>query len=358
MKPALPKGPKIVGHSGGEGAVGSAGRLKNLPRFMSRLRIWALGACMSVMSSMALASGFTLDIPNVTFSNWSDDGAVQEVVDDCAYSWSGNSRKKYEFSITDANSSDFYIYYQGVTSNTGNKRIPVSFSSTWRNADSNNASNRNWRVWRVHTPNQSPASNYKGTRPGRDCRNEPTNLELAVDIAQADLESAYGGAYSSTFSVSGVNQNGLTLSDTFTVSINVEADDYVRVSGMDDLAFTSNFVNAVQADETFCIYSTLTNYDINISAPNSTNGQFALLDSSGSGALLPVSVQFADNTTGTGLENVTPAAPTVDGQGNNSSDSCGGVNNAMLRYSVTADAVSGSATGTYSTTFTLVVSPP
>ena len=126
---------------------------------------------------------------------------------------------------------------------------------------------------------------------------------------------------------------------------------------MDDVAFTSDFVNAVQADETFCIYSTLTDYDINISSANTTNGQFALLDSSG-GGLLPISVQFADNTTGTGLETVTPAAPTVDGQGNNASDSCGGVNNAMLRYSVTADAVMGSETGTYATTFTLVVSPP
>ena len=358
MKPALPKGPKLVGHSGGEQAVVPTDRPKNLPVFCSRQCIWAVAACMSVMSSMALASGFTLDIPNVTFSNWSDDGAVQEVVDDCVYSWSGNSKKKYEFSIADANSSDFYIYYQGVTSNTGNKRIPVSFSSRWRNADSNNSSKRVWKGWEAHTPNQIPDDDYKGTRPGRDCRNEPTNLELAVDIAQADLENAYGGDYSSTFSVSAENQQGLTLSDTFTVSINVEADDYVRVSGMDDVAFTSNFVNAVQADETFCIYSTVTNYDINISAPNSSNGQFALLDSSGSGALLPISVQFADNTTGTGLENVTPAAPTVDGQGNNSSDSCGGVNNAMLRYSVTAEAVSGSATGTYSTTFTLVVSPP
>ena len=142
------------------------------------------------------------------------------------------------------------------------------------------------------------------------------------------------------------------------MSINVKSDDYVRVSGMDDVAFASNFVNAVQADKTFCIYSTLTNYDINISSPNSANGQFALLDSSGSGALLPISVQFADNTTGTGLENVTPAAPTVDGQGNCTSNSCGGVNKAMLRYSVTSDTVMGSATGTYSTTFTLVVSPP
>ena len=312
---------------------------------------------MSVMSSMALASGFTLDIPNVTFANWSDDGAVQAVVDDCVYSWSGNKSKKYEFSIADANSSDFYIYYQGVTSNTGNQRIPVSFSSRWRNADSNNASKRAWKGWEAHTPNQIPDDDYKGTRPGRDCRNEPTNLELAVDIAEADLENAYGGAYSSTFSVSAENQQGLTLSDTFTVSINVEADDYVRVSGMDDVAFTSNFANAVQADETFCIHSTLTNYDINISSANTTNGQFALLDSS-AGGLLPISVQFADNTTGSGLENVTPAAPTVDGQGNNASDSCGGVNNAMLRFNVSADAVMGSATGTYGTTFTLVVSPP
>lgn len=358
MKPALPKGPKIAGHSGGGRAIDPSDRPKNLPVFRSRLRSWALGSCMSVMSSMALASGFTLDIANVSFASWSDDGAVQAAVDDCAYSWTGNSRRKYEFSIADANSSDFYIYYQGVTSNTGNQRIPVSFSSRWRNADSSNANKRAWKVWRVHAPNQSPANNYRGTRSGRDCRNEPTNLELVVDIAQADLEGAYGGAYSSTFSVSGVNQDGLTHSDTFTVSINVEADDYVRVSGMDDVAFTSNFVNAVQADETFCIYSTLTNYDINISSPNTTNGQFALLDSSGTGALLPISVQFADNTTGTGLENVTPAAPTVDGQGNSTSDSCGGVNNAMLRYSVTADTVMGSATGTYSTTFTLVVSPP
>ena len=363
MKPALPTALKIVGRSGDKDAFGSADCLKDLPWFRSRLRIWALGACMSAMSSMALASGFTLDIPNVSFASWSDDGAVQEVVDDCAYSWrtksNGNLQKRtYEFSIADANSSDFYIYYQGVTSNTGNQRIPVSFSSRWRNADSNNAGNRAWKVWRVHTPNAAPATNYRGTRPGRDCRNEPTNLELEVNIGETDLENAYGGAYSSTFTVSGVNQNGLTLADTFTVSINVESDDYVRVSGMDDVAFTSNFVNAVQADETFCIYSTLTNYDINISSPNTTNGQFALLDSSGTGALLPISVQFADNTTGTGLENVTPAAPTVDGQGNSTSDSCGGVNNAMLRYSVTADTVMGSATGTYSTTFTLVVSPP
>jgi len=56
MKPALPAALKIVGHSGDEEAFGSADRLKDLPWFRSRLRIWALGACMSAMSSMSLAS--------------------------------------------------------------------------------------------------------------------------------------------------------------------------------------------------------------------------------------------------------------------------------------------------------------
>jgi hypothetical protein len=357
MKPALPKGPKIAGHSGGERTVVPTDHPKSLLVVRSRQRKWAVGACISVISFMALASsGFNFDLPNFTFTDWSDDGDVQEVVDTCVDSWHNNKKKKYGFSIADANSSGFYIYYQGVTSNTGNKRIPVSFSSRWRKADESNSSKRAWKSWGDRPPNESIDEKYaRGVASG--CTYEPSNLELAVDIEEDDLESAYGGAYSSTFTVSAENQKGLTASDTFTVSLTVVADDYVRVSGMDDVAFTSDFVNAVQADETFCIYSTLTDYDINISSANTTNGQFALLDSSG-GGLLPISVQFADNTTGTGLETVTPAAPTVDGQGNNASDSCGGVNNAMLRYSVTADAVMGSETGTYATTFTLVVSPP
>lgn len=325
-----------------------------------RSRQWVWGAAVSVFCCVALASGgnsfFGIDIPNINFPTWEDDGTVEVITGTCVHSADKGKSKKYGFSVAASSGSDFYIYYDGITSNTGNKRIPISISRRWRDADNKKSSKRNWSGWTAIQPSGSINTHYAKGSAG-NCKYESTNLAVAATIDGSVLANSYGGDYSGSFTVSATNEKNLTDSDVFDVSMTVVSADFVRITGMEAKAFVSDFHSTLVADDSFCVHSTLTDYDITVASDDMVGGNFALRRA-GMNDLVPISIQFADNVTGTGLVVVTPAAPTFSGQGDSSSDTCSGGVNAMLRFTLQGDDIAGSLTGNYGTTFTITVTPP
>ena len=318
----------------------------------SRQSVWLVGVIISIISCLALSSGasyFSINIPDISFSNWEDDGSIEKVVSTCVDSVDKGKAKKYGFSIAEA-----FLYLGGDTNEAGNKRIPISFEHRSRDADNKKASKRSWKSWSNVSSGSFNDGHDKGSKAG--CIYESSNLEIKAQIDGTDLQSTYGGDYSHSFSVTGTNEKGLTDTDTFAVSLSVIANNYVKITGMDAVSLTTNLLAVQQADEGFCVYSTAGGYTINIASTYTTDEQFALNGTSGEG-LVPVSVQFADNTTGSGMVTVTPSSGPQTGSGNSVSETCSASNNAMLRFVISSDAIASALTGNYITQLTLTVSP-
>ena len=284
-------------------------------------------------------------VPNVNFGSWNDAGTLVNTITGCIESYKNSSKKNYKLTLTgDGSGSAFYLYLNGDTSQTGTNRIQVDISVrdlfTKPNYDS--------------LINGSETSARKGRLSG--CPGG-VNGDLNFVILESELAAATGGDFSGSFELSGRGGQNFNKNDstTFQLSITVVAPQ-VKISGLQDMVFATDPTSAagMTADETFCVYSGASDYNITISSSDYENGSFAL--ASNSGEKVGIDLLYADNASGTGMQAVQPSVA-LTGSGDSSSNICNGSDNATLRVSVGEQTIREASSGNYAATITLLVEP-
>lgn len=254
---------------------------------------------------------------------------------------------QYTFKVTDlAAPSGYYLYLDGVDTNTGNARIQVQFE----HADT-------LQPVGFETLSDDTYDTHYHLGQFKNCRNGD-NSELKMTIPAAQLQQAKAGRYSGSFEMTarGGSSGTALSSNSFSVTINVAS--AVEISGLAPLALGDWSGNADLTGLTsFCVYSNnaTAGYSITISSPNQdAAGNFFLVNPSAT-VTVPYSLMFAANAAGAGASMVGSTA--LSGTGNNDLPGCGGVNNASLTATVLSANLTGVTPDTYSDTLTLVVVP-
>jgi len=284
-------------------------------------------------------------IPNIDFGSWSNAGTLSTTTAGCIESWDKRKKKDYRLKLEGAsNDRNFYLYRNGDENQSGNNRVQIDISSR------DIKSSPNYTLFE----NEEETSKRKGQP--KNCP-DGDNGELKFVILQSELDTAAAGNYSASFTLSGEGGKKYSEDDdeNFQVFLTV-ANPQVKISGLDDINLATDPLStgSIEVDEDFCVYAASTDYRLTITSTAYTGGNFALESSQGDE--LPINLLFADNTTGNSLQNV-QATSTLTGTGDNSSNSCGGTDNAMLRISISEPTLREASTGNYSASLTLLVEP-
>jgi len=253
----------------------------------------------------------------------------------------------YQFKVTTlAAPSGYYLYLDGIDTNTGNARIAVQFE---------------------HQDTKEPASFetlvddtydshvHKGQF--RNCRNGD-NSELRMTLSAAELQKAQSGSYSADFRVGAIGGSSGTAVNTSDFNARISVGTASQVSSLDNITFglwsgTGDLTNS----DTFCVYSNTVGatYNITITSPNQDASSNFFLANAGATATIPYQLQFKDDLVAGGETTVTGA--TLSGVGNNQAPDCGGVDNARLTVTLLATDLSAATTDTYTDTITILVVP-
>ncbi|MEP0202835.1 MAG: hypothetical protein ABJ084_14050 [Halioglobus sp.] len=314
-----------------------------LPRYLYSLALLAM-----IFSATPTWSSDDFNIwavPNINFGTWNDAGTLSTTTVGCIESWDKRKTKDYRLTLSSASSnSNFYLYRNGDTSQTGNNRIQVDISS------------RDIKSSPTYTLFLNDEATYKRKGQKQNCP-DGDNGELKLTILQGELTSAIAGNYSASFTLSGMGGKGYRRSDSqnFQVFLSVE-NPQVQISGLDDINLTTDplATGGIEVDENFCVYAASTDYRLTITSTQYSAGNFSLVSSQGDE--LPINLQFADNITGASMQNV-QVASSMNGTGDNASSSCGGEDNATLRISVSESGLREASTGNYGASLTLLVEP-
>ena len=168
--------------------------------------------------------------------------------------------------------------------------------------------------------------------------------QLGQGLALATLMAAAG-------TVSGADQGELGATSKGSLDVSAVIADRVQISGLNDITLGSFDGTAeLSSSDDFCIYRNGTgSYSVEIESANAAeNGAFRM-SSEGLPELLLYTVEFAGNPVSSGDE--------VEGTGDPSSPTCGGVPNTTLGVRVALTDLAAATTGTYSDTITMVVKP-
>lgn len=297
------------------------------------------------------------NIPNTSFGVWIQAGSVSARARSCISSASDDSPRPrgwfawqmpYQVKVADlGGGGDFYLYLDGDTSNTGNRRIGISLSH--RDLHDGGA-------FEILSHNAYDSHSHVGSF--RNCLQNGDNSELRINITGNELNGKVSGYYTGTFSLTAIGGvwGSATDSDTFTVDITIQARPEVMISRLDNLNLgTHSGLGDIYAEERFCVYSSSGggSYNMTISSTNQDGGGNFFLD----GALgqIPYDLDFIDQGSGPGTTSV--GSGTLSGFGNSADPDCNGSNNATLSVFIRERDLQRSKSGTYSDRLTILVEP-
>lgn len=328
-------------------------------RFISYVLMFYLLALLVISSSNAKEADFlqVRAIADVDFGIWVQAGSISTQSISCIASASDDSpnprssaaRKNYQVkieNITDAN--NYYLYLDGDTANTDNRRVAISFSHRdILNGNSYESLIQNSFESHLHI------GQYK------NCVSNGDNSEIRIDISASELSGKVSGSYNGSFRLTALGGASGTQSDNivFNVFLQIQGSAEVQISGLDDLFLGAHSGSGnINAQESFCIYSSAFNgnYSLEISSTNQdSNGNF-YLDGASLGKI-PYGLAFIDS----GIQGggTTVGNSSLTGSGNTISQDCGGSNNATLSLSINETALQAAESGNYQDTLILLVQP-
>ncbi len=296
-------------------------------------------------------------IPNADFGIWTQAGNVSTRLKSCIASASDNSsnprgyfawKMPYQVKIENVSGeSNFYLYLNGNTSNSGNRRLGIYFSHRdIMDGGSFEALSHDSYDTHAHV------GNFKNCVSG-------DNSELRIDISGAELGDKVSGYYTGTFRLTAIG--GIwgyqTDSVEFTVSIQIQAGAEVRISNLDDIHFgTHAGMGNLYAEENFCIYSSSLSgsYTLSVSSVNQDGGGNFHLDG-GSLGQIAYDLRFTDSASGPGNEAV--GLGSLSGFGDSQNQDCNGGNNATLSVAISEQDLQGAKSGIYDDSLIILVEP-
>ncbi len=252
----------------------------------------------------------------------------------------------YQFKMIDRSAPTGFFFYLGTDdTNTGNARI-VGLLEHRDIKDGN--------TWTTLVDDVFDSHTHDGQF--ENCNNGD-NSQLRISVNESELEQARAGTYRLRLTMTGQGGSSGTALDSDNFRAQIKVANIVRVSSVNDVNL--GYYNSVdiQREETFCVYSNNNNasYEISVSSPNQdVGGQFYLKNVSDT-ASVPYALSFNDEALGGAGALVGLAA--IAGNGNNSSSTCSGADNAKLTIDVLAADMDGVVSDDYSDTLTILVAP-
>lgn len=328
--------------------------------FLSYMLVFYHLMLMFISSALAKEADYLQvgSIADIDFGIWTQAGNISNQTLSCIASASDDApnprsstaeRKNYQIKIENIpNASNFYLYLDGDSINSENRRVLISFSH--RDILTGN-------TYEPLTPNNFETHLHKGQF--KNCVTDGNNSEIKIDISASELSGKVSGSYSGTFRLTALGGASGTQIDTviFNVYLQIQAGAEVQISRLDDLNLGSHSGSGnINAQERFCIYSSAIsgNYSLEISSINQdSSGQF-YLDGVSLGRI-PYDLAFIDSGTlggGTAVGNLS-----LSGTGNSSSPDCAGSDNATLTLTINEVDLQSAASGIYQDTLMLLVQP-
>jgi len=313
---------------------------------------------LSVMNQATAARGdnqaIYIDAPaNYNFGLWANAGNLSDIKTSCAVATqiqgsNGLSSKNYSVKVTNLDTGDgFYLYLDGNTSNTGNRRIEVSI----KHADILAGTPFEFLYSDLYESQKHP-----GQLPG--CVSGH-NSALKVDIGSAELSSKIAGDYVGNFEI-WIKEGGdeFPSPTSFSISVSVGGFAKVQISHLDTVSFGQySGTGNLSADESFCVYSEGINgaYRISLSsASQDSSGNFYMTESA-SGDQLPLQIFFSDSGFGSGTIPMTSNYVSAIGDFNDTN--CSGNDNATLSMLLAASDLQSARSGIYQDVITILVEP-
>lgn len=296
-------------------------------------------------------------IPSADFGIWTQAGSVSTRLLSCISSASDDSpnprgflawQMPYQVKVEDqGGASDFYLYLDGDTANTGNRRIGISIS----HRDVNDGG-----IFEILSENIYDSHSHVGSF--RNCARSGDNSELRINIDSSELGSKVSGYYVGTFQLTAIGGLWGTNTDSagFTVAITIQSRTEVMISGLDNLGMgTHSGLGDIYAEENFCVYSSsgAGSYNMTVSSANQDGGgNFHLAGAAGQ---IPYQLDFVDQGSGPGSTRV--GLGVLSGFGHPGDPYCNGANNATLSVYIREQDLQMAKSGPYSDTLLILVEP-
>lgn len=298
-------------------------------------------------------------IPDANFGLWAQAGSVSTRVLSCISSASDDSpnprgffawQMPYQVKVTSQGGApDFYLYLDGDTYNTGNRRIGISLS----HRDVNDGG-----IFEILGHDTYDSHNHVGSF--RNCVRDGDNSELRINIDANELNAKVSGFYTGTFRLTAIGGlwGSATDSDLFSVSITIQSKPEVMISALDDMGLGAHSgLGDLYAEENFCIYSSsgAGSYNMWVSSTNQDGGGNFYLANGGGLGQIPYQLDFADNASGPGTTRV--GLNTLTGFGNSADPYCSGGNNATLSVFIREQDLQQAKSGAYTDILVILVEP-
>ena len=323
--------------------------------FSSKLAAFTLGLFLTCFSSLAVAKFLDIETPqDYEFGTWADSGSLTMNRTTCAAATSGKSKKvdykDYKTKVSNDDGEDgYYLYLDGDSDYTGNRRIEISFQHRDTLASEGN-------TFKTLYDDDWEDQKHKGQ--GEGCVNGD-NSQLKVDIIGADLGSKHSGSYTGQFYQTIKEGKHKDETEVFLVKVTLAASPEVQISHLGSIVFGSFITGAgsLSVNEPFCIYSESTNgaYRLSVSSDSQdVAGNFYMEDSI-IDEKIPLSVLFSASGSGAGTISMT--SNYVTGMGNSDNADCNGGDNATLTFTIDDFDLQGASSGSYSELLTIFVEP-
>jgi spore coat protein U-like protein len=301
-------------------------------------------------------------LADYAFGTYIDAGSVQLENDHCVSSANSSNpnplpkdnpqRYPYRLGITGyGGDSTYYLYLDGNTAETGNRRVAIHIMHTDIFEDAG----------LYHELVNSAYETHSHLGQYRNCVQNGSNSRLRIEIKADELASKTSGNYSGTFVISALGGYSGTALDpgfSFFVSLTIASASEVQISALDAINLGSYAGNgSISASESFCVYSTALNgaYNIAITSSNQdASGNFFLVKDA-TGAKINYSLTFVDSAVQQPYLEVGNSS--LSGVGNNTAIDCGGQNNAAIGVNIQEQALLAAETGTFSDSIVLLVQP-
>jgi hypothetical protein len=284
------------------------------------------------------------------FGTWSNDGNISLSQLHCVASASSNNTNGtlYDYELRVRNrfdSNNYYLYLNGDTNMTGNSRIEVII----KHEDVAASSSLVQLVPDAYDTHQHSAR-YK------NCPLTGDNSKIEISILNTELSQAAAGDYQGFLKVeiqAGASGNKKKRKDFDMVLTKTSS--LVRITSVDNFALGNyGFTGNITDTERFCVHSQTGDYSLTVSSTNQdSNGNFYL--SNATSTQLPYTLMFIDSGVGQGDTNVLNLP--LSGQGDSTSETCSGADNATLTLTIDEQGLQASETGSYSDTINLTIAP-
>lgn len=333
---------------------------QELLQFLTRLVLFTCAVLLPLfltMTRVEAASYVNIDgASNVNFGTWVNSGTYSSSQNLCIASanttswipWRGSKTRDYRIKVSSLdNASGLFLYKNGNSAATGNQRIAVTF----RHRDLIGSGGTEELSANQYDQIENTGQFFYCIFLGGD------NARLEVELPSGQLNSAVSGYYSGRFQLQADNGRAID-SQSFEVTVQVEGGSDVRISGLDDIdlgRYGGANTGDISATESFCVYSSNSDYRLSVSSMNQNgNGDF-YLSSSQTGDAIPMTLRFDDSASA--VSGMPVGNQSLKGRGNSSAEDCGGSDNASLNFSIMEEDLRASSSGIYSDTVILLVEP-